>query len=799
MNSLSSLTQYRVKSIVADIFSNWVEMPNAALGSSSTSAGGGRCMFYDNDTGILYLTTTSALPGTSQTMYWGFVQGNAFGRGYTLAGYNTNTMQMFALNNTPSSMVGVNSFTDYITKINGNLWISSTAFAGNGNIAIYNLSTSTWSNPPNMTTINGRIQMFAYDSVNNSIYMGGNFTSNLYGNYITKYSLTTNTLLNLDCSGVNAPVSQLIYDNINQRLYVNATTIINANTASGVVSSLGVGGIGIYNVPNRSWVNANVNIQGGGVNVCCFCGDFGKNKLYVGMDANTAGNITTNGVGVLNTSTLAWSSIGLKSTLKGANAWNVPSSMIMYNGNLFVGGGFNSVNIDGNINYVFKYVPTTNRIVKVTNNYFTRTANVSNTAITSMAVDPSGTLYSQGRFSAPHSYLGNFGSSATTANNLIIYDKNTGTVSSKLWLIQNINTGVVLNDTTVVLGGGFLNLSVNGVMFSGYAVLNPTTGVLTNNLGNATCNGYVNEILYYPKNNSLYFLSGGFTTFAGFTTNLVRYDISSNVFYNLSGGYTVGGGNTNKAAYIDTSNGLIYTRATGPPYTMVYNITTNTWSDYSDGSTGKPGITYFLVVPELDTILTWNQSSSTTMGKFKISTKVWTSITINIVSMGGTIVRAADVDISNQIVYFGGSFYSINGVNTYRSVAKYDINTNTFSPIVPDGDIVSPVGGIRWMKYDSLENCLYVGGSFIHVGNSKKIATFAKYSFAQQEWLSGFSNPSVMSIPYLESINSASYSEGNYFGGNYCFFTNNFIILNTPTWGYDLSYNYLNMAKTYLT
>jgi hypothetical protein len=223
--------------------------------SLTTANGGGKIMYYDSTENKIYFTTTNNSFTTDQNMSWSMIQNT--GRGYNLFGYDLSTQSMFALTPPPTGSFSISTYCDFITKIGGNLYVASTAFSSY--IGVYNLSTLTWSSLPNFS-VNNRVQSLAYNQNTNEIYIGGSFTSASTGNYITKYSLTTNTQSKINCDGAGLVVSDVLFNPINSYLYVGTDTIINASTSGGVVSSLSGNGICIYDTINSIWLNVNVNI-----------------------------------------------------------------------------------------------------------------------------------------------------------------------------------------------------------------------------------------------------------------------------------------------------------------------------------------------------------------------------------------------------------------------------------------------------------------------------------------------------------------------------------------------------------
>jgi hypothetical protein len=128
MNLTSSTTSFNtilssISPIPTETFNNWVEMPTALAMSDQGFDVGGKTTYYDGTSGILYLTLGGETWGdTNIGTYYGRRGNLSNGRGYNIAGYNTNTNQMFVLANTPFTM-GPTSSTDHIINVNGNIWI----------------------------------------------------------------------------------------------------------------------------------------------------------------------------------------------------------------------------------------------------------------------------------------------------------------------------------------------------------------------------------------------------------------------------------------------------------------------------------------------------------------------------------------------------------------------------------------------------------------------------------------------------------------------------------------------------
>jgi hypothetical protein len=257
MNILGSVGAAFIFASIAD--SSWTEIPNLGgviVESLTTAAGGGKVMYYDSIDNKIYFTTTNDSFTANQNMSWSMID-NA-GRGYNLFGYDLATQTMFALPTPSPNSFSIGTYCDFITRIDGNLYVASTAFSSN--IGVYNLVTpGVWS-PLTSFTVNGRIQTIAYNSIANEIYLGGNFTSASTGSYITRYNLSTSTQSKIGCDGAGMVVSDMLFNPSNGYLYVATDTITNATVSGGgTVASLSGNGICIYDT-NSGWLNLDLNI-----------------------------------------------------------------------------------------------------------------------------------------------------------------------------------------------------------------------------------------------------------------------------------------------------------------------------------------------------------------------------------------------------------------------------------------------------------------------------------------------------------------------------------------------------------
>lgn len=807
---------------------SWTAIPNFVLYNDNTPTtggkitGGGRSMYFDQPSGNLYFTTTNV--GPQQQLAWGIVPNIAGGfscpYGYSLGGYNTNTQKMFAL---PNGSIGPFIagpgiiLNDYITKINGNLFVSSTAFSGNGNIGIYNLTTFSWSTLPNTSTINGRIQLFAYDPINNALYMGGNFTSTTYGNYLTQYSFNTNTLSNINCTGVNGVVSFLTYDTINQRLYVGANTVLNANTSVGVVTTLLGNGICIYDVPNSVWINQDLGIK---ANVNCMCGDWGNNKLYVSAPVTTYMGLTTNGLGVLNTSTLTWSNIGLTSSLLFTPQNTVLTSataMLLYNGNLIVGGPFPSVNGNTQLAYVFKYNPINNKITNITYNTFSGNQIAGgylagNTTVSSFATDYIGNLYATGVFYYPASYYDKYypngyalGLYDTTIQ---VLQKNVANVYgfSAICQIDNANIFISLFSPTgntaisgTNRGSGIYNVLTN--TFSSNSNFNissmPANG--TNGVSNAASLSGLTSAVYDPTYGNIYITSFNTSMASGTYFGCINLNPGNSYFqlFGWNGSKPAGGGRyswpnwyshdpINRLIYYAPSNGATFynyypsgvsTGNTCLNGITVYNIANNSWYalDYTllpFNGTRIPSASSSTTVLKIDYVTgnlyivqtNYPTTSTNQIYRYNIASNVVTTLCTVSAYPAGTSVVALEIDISNQILYFGGIniYTGINGNSnpignsnsiSLCNIGYYDMAGTTGRTGI--GSISGNIaGGISKLQYNSSSGNLYVAGTFGYV-DSRKMINYAVYNTITSTWIPMFPPKNNLMTTCLGQVNPA--------------------------------------------
>lgn len=823
MNTLSSVTSLSLmlSGPPQEQFNNWVEMPTGITLSDQGFDIGGKTTYYDSTSGIIYLT----LGGYWAAPYWGTYYGKRgnirLGRGYTIAGYNTNTNQMFVIPNTPFT-IEAGTQTDHILKINGNIWITSTGVSAR--VIMYNPQTNVWSFPANITstTVNARVQSLAYDEVGGNVYMAGSFTSATTGNYLTRYNLNTGTLSKVSCNGAGAVVAFMTFDPINRKLYVATTSISNATTSGGTITTLSGNGICIYDASNSVWENVRVDISG---SVTAFCGDFVNNKLYVGMSGNTAGvspnNITTNGLGVLNTSSYTWGNIGLtKSLIIGIRTIACATSMEMFRGNLIVGGGFTAVNNNSQINYAFKYIPSTNSISKITNNWFYVGPANTTTCITSFAIDQSsGTVYAQGKFGFSNNYnIKYFGS----AGGLFRYDRtNDVLVDTNIYVrtTAGIRAHIQIDAGNVFIAGGYTNMSggtfTNTAYTSHFHKWNINTNVFTSYGTFNEANG-VYDMVYNPTNQFIY-LVGLFSAVTQAnnvvvnSSGIIKFNTQTGTFTSIASGITNISTAAPRIMFIDVSNQVIYFRSAknSAPYTTyggvsnqygfaVFNITTETWTNLTVPVEASINIACAYFNPYSQKLYATSLSLTKPFYVYDTPTNTWTELpglTNMLWDYFGNYIRYMDMDISNNCLFIAGSFYSISGQTHTSSIVKYDLNTNTVSRIGSSPDNILWVTGITHIYYESLDNSVYMIGG-ISMAKDKKMIGIAKYNITTDTWSSAFNNPKYSIMGHREgAINTGESTERNYPVG-YMMFINDKLYLQTYSAGIDASYNFMNMAKT---
>ena len=237
--------------------------------------------------------------------------------------------------------------------------------------AIWNINSQTLSamGAFNLNGLNFYPNVFAMDTYNNVLYMGGNFTtaydasnssSSIFAMYVIGYDITNNKWIqvgNEAFNGVTGEVTSLVFDQENYILYVSGNYIRMFDGTNGLQS---VNYIAAYNVYSKTWGRLGSSTYNGTNAVVNNIAFNGSSKLYVGGNftsvydsSNTT--LTVKYMAAWDTTTSRWSRIGANATYNGVDA---SVNILQYNGAsnyLLTVGNFS--NINDSVNTKVRQIP----------------------------------------------------------------------------------------------------------------------------------------------------------------------------------------------------------------------------------------------------------------------------------------------------------------------------------------------------------------------------------------------------------------------------------------------------------
>ena len=698
----------------------------------------------------------------------------------------------------------INSFQSILMKYNAAIVVSAPS------------TTSDW-NLTTVASVNGIIYASAYDSVNNLIYIGGNFTTvtdyitvNQSAKYIAVWNVATSRFSCLGntsgaaINGLSGLVNCMILDNINRRLYIGGTfslaydNSLNGQSARNLV---------IYNLNNSKFYSFGVyNTATNGVNNTVLClalntsnniiyagGSFttytdpsyasGSAKCVVGWSVSTSRFVPLGVIGTTNNGVGDW----INTTNKvNALAIDIPNQ-VLYLGGLFVAGYDGSFNGSGGpfAPFLIKYYIPARRFAPVRYGV--------NNEVNALALDSSnGILYIGGVFyqsNLCHYMAGNRPTGGSTGSQIMAkYD-----VSNNI--IKPIDQSYNIGHTNSWFGScSCYDTSNNMVYFGGAANY---SGELTDRHGpiSARC------IVAWSIKDTRYYLLGntgrsGSNNGVNNTVYAMAIDISNQLIY-LGGSFTTTQDTVN--------NGTVVTNRVA-----VYNIITQRFSPLGGVSTNN-GVNNMVLGMVLDkstnrlyltgsfTIATNPNATTVTVNRFA----AWNLTTNTFINLGITLGgqgQCMDIDRTNNLLYIGGNFTSssdASGGKTMRNITKYDISMNRFIPLGTSTQNGTSAY-VTSVCVDSSNNKVYIGGNFtttydafnngrVNYANYMCIWDNINNRFLQ------FSNPNYPGANgtngMVVNIKLDPLTQRIYYGGNFKF--SNVVDASAQLIYYDLSLNKL--------
>ena len=381
------------------------------------------------------------------------------------------------------------------------------------------------------------------------------------------------------------------------------------------------------------------------------------------------------------------------------------------NNQLYVGGNFGTVQDTTNtVALSAKYVARWD----ISNNVWRQLGNTvyngTNTNVYALALDSSNNqLYVGGGFTTVQDISNTV---ALSANYVARWD-----ISNNVWkqLVNGVSSNVytfTFNRLTnqLYLGGSFTSVYsqiINANRIARWDIANNVWARLGNYLYNGT-NSVVKALALDSSNNRLYV--GGNFTLVQDTTNTValsakcvaRWDISNNVWRQFGNTAYNGTSAAVQALALDSSNNQLYV---GGQFTTVQDIS-NTVA-----------------------------LSAKYVARWDISNNVWRQLGNTAYNGTNNQVYALAIDSSNNQLYVGGNFGTVQDISntvalSANCVARWDISNNVwrqFGNTAYNGtnNIVNA------LALDSSNNQLYVGGAFITVQDTKNTVALSAKQIAR--------------------------------------------------------------------
>jgi signal peptidase I len=524
------------------------------------------------------------------------------------------------------------------------------------------------------------------DGTNNLVYAIGTFTT-INGattrNYAAAISTVTGTVTSWNPNLNNIGFS-LALDSTNGIMYLagNFTTV--AGTARNYVAavSTATGVLTAFNPNFSSWVYFLVL-------------DGTNGALY------TAGNFTTVNGGTTR------NYLAALSTANGtATSWNPNMSAATYalsldstNGLIYAGGSFTTIG-----------GTTRNRLAAISTSTGTVNSwspNVNNVVYFTQLDTTNGVLYAGGNFS---------GVGSLTRNRLVAIS--TGASTPLAWNpnLSGTTTWVLdLTATSVIAGGDFQLSGVTEVGCLGLFGLAVPDATMSYSLAaHAVSNATTPNVNAMVLNGSTLYIGGDFTSVGGTPRRrLAAWDLGTNTLlsWNPSANAVV------NSMAIDSTNNLMYV---GGGFSSLSFTTTRNFLGAVSTSNG--------------TVTSWDPNMNNT-------------------------VSALALDLTNGLVYAGGAFTTVNGGTARNRIAALSTATATASPW--DGNMNNAVSALA---LDLTNGLVYAGGSFTTVNNGgaarNRIVALSTSTATASAW-DGNMNGTVRSL-VLDSTNGIIYAGGDF-------------------------------------
>jgi hypothetical protein len=595
-------------------------------------------------------------------------------------------------------------------------------------IGCLNVLNDTWSVPFK----NGTIYALAIDSSCNYLYVGGTFTSlinssstTVAANYVAKYDLSTDVITPLgttDNNGTNHFVNSLVYDSVNNMLYVGGIFITEVKDATNT-TALSVNSVARWDIANNVWKQLGNSTYNGINNVTSISSlTFNQylNKLYIGGTFLSINSLSTSldnsakyiaGWDITNN---CWRQFG-NTTYNGTSAAVSALALDSSNNQVYVGGSFITVKDATNtVGLSAKYVARWDISNNIWKQFGNTTYNGTNGAVNSLSIDPSNNqLYVGGAFTTVQDISNTV---SLSANRIARWD-----ISNNVWR-QLGNTASNGTNSTVntiswnpltsslYIGGSFTSINISALNSAKYVTIWDISNNVWRQLGNNTYNGTgaaVNALALDSSNNQFY-VGGAFITVQDVSNTVAlsakyvaRWDISNNVWRQFGSGSTNGTNATTRSLAVDSSNNQIYV---GGDFTTVQDITNTT-------------------------ALTVNR-----IARWDLSNNIWKQLGNATYNGTNGTVNTLTWNYLTTTVYLGGAFTSANiYINTKSSnnyITKWDISNNVYNQV---GSVLynGTSAAVNALALDSSNMQIYVGGAFSTVKDTKNTTGISAKSIAK--------------------------------------------------------------------
>ena len=637
------------------------------------------------------------------------------------------------------------------------------------NIAAWNINGSFWTLLGTDSSYNGlntTCNALAMDSSNQILYVGGAFTTarsslsnTINPQYVALWNNNTKSWSTLGglssaTNGLDNSCNTMVYDSVNQQLYVGG---VFTKVKDGIQTDPIASKIAIWNVSTNMWsttggVTATTN---GLVSASAVCStltlDRKNNCIYVGGTFTTVRDnrpldITMNNIAKWDISRKQWVGFGGYSS-NGTNNYIYAYSYDSSNNVVYCGGSFTAVNDSSNIQVTANYIAAWN----INGQYWTLLGrdpsnNGTSGTVRTLDIDVSNQMvYVGGLFSTvKDSRLIDI-----SINNVAAWDIRKQQWSGIGGYSSNGTNGVINayaydnSNNIIYCGGNFTQVyDLSNIVLSAnnIAIWN-ITGQYWSPLGTPTSNGTngaVKSLFIDISNQSLYVGGSTFTVVRDSRVvditmnNVAKWNIATQQWNGL-GGYSSNGTNGTIYSYIyDNSNNIVYC---GGNFTQVYDSSN--------------------IILNANDVAIWN-----------ISGQSWSLLGTPTSNGTNGYVRTLAMDTNNQILYVGGQFNQVkdNTVNvTANNIAMWNLTNKKWSLLGSIGSNGMDAS-VNTIVYSN--NKLYVGGEFKNVSDSTGTKTanyFVVWDASMNQWVSvnGAMNGSCKTI-IINSVNNELYVGGSF-------------------------------------